>query len=193
MEQADAGARGSASARFLAFCGEPASLRQWLLALIPGVDPPERLNRILDCADLVVYASPETPFASLRADRGVVLGDPLEHQACRGAARLPSSTVAIYAAVCAELEYKSPLDGCAVFLRTGDGVSVLRGSSGAIAVHHVDAGNVAAFFSHAGLVRQLGRRLGDGSTSSGPEQVRICELEPGEVQRVNTATAKQSL
>lgn len=187
MDYAGAGARSSGSTRFLAFCGEPALLRQWLLSLVPDADAPERLNRILDCGELVIYASPETPFARLTENKGILLGDPVERARRQEAAGLPSMAEAVYAAICGDPGCEPPLGGYAAFLRARDGVTVLRGPSGAIAVHHFEAGDIVAFFSHSGLGRQLGPRSSDGPISLGPEQPGICELEPGETRRVDTS------
>lgn len=149
------GIRRAAPARFIAFCGEPVSLRAWLSTLVPGSDRPERLNRVLDCADIVIYASPETRFAFLGAEEGLVLAD----RARRGAGRERSgpevTDAAVEAAMRVDLATAPPPGDYAAFLRARGGVVALRGPGGAVAIHYAAFGNVAAFLSHPGLRRPL--------------------------------------
>lgn len=187
MGQGATGARRSGSARFLAFCGEPAPLRQWLSSLVPDPDSPERLDRILDCAGLVVYASPETPFATLGANRGVLLGDLSERPGRQGAAALPLLAEAVHAAIRRDPWCQAPPSGgYAAFLCARDLVTVLRGPSGSITILHCRTEGVDAFFSHA----ELGRQLNPGhrpipSGAGGPLMIR--SLGPGTSRRISTA------
>jgi hypothetical protein len=159
MEEAGAGASHSASLRFLAFCGEPASLTKWLLSLIPVVDRPERLNRILTCVDLVVYASPETRFILLEPGQGVLLEAMLGHRAPSRPADQRRMAEALYRLVCGDLAGPGPPDGGYVaFVQASGQVGVLRGPTGAVSVYYCEATDVSAFFSHAEICRQFDRR-----------------------------------
>ncbi|MEA3017063.1 MAG: hypothetical protein QOI38_1785 [Sphingomonadales bacterium] len=60
--------------RFIALTGEAASLKAWLNCFVPQRHSALRLNRVFDASDLVVFASPETPFVPLAEERGVIVG-----------------------------------------------------------------------------------------------------------------------
>lgn len=160
MEQADAGAFRAAPVRFLAFCGEPPSLRRWLLSLVPSADRPERLNRILSCVNLVVYASPETPFVRLDDEKGVVMGGLVAPRVCR---RTPDRYVIaeeLYRAICSDLGSDGLPDGDYVaFVRAHGGIAVLRGPPGAVGANYSRLEGVTALFSHTALCSQLSPKV----------------------------------
>lgn len=158
MEQAGPSASRSASVRFLAFCGEPSLLRQWLLSLVPSPDCPERLDRILNCANLVVYASPETPFVRLEAEKGLVVGGAAAPPPCREA---PARHAILRAISSDPASDGMPDGGYVAFVRAGAGIAVFRGAPGAVEVYCSQLKGVAAFFSDTGLMRELGPAASD--------------------------------
>ena len=140
-------------------------LKQRLLSLIPRADRPERLNRILSCVDLVVYASPETPFVLLEADQGVVLGFSRIAMDRRGIGE------ALCQAIRDDLAGLGPRrSGYVAFLRTRGKIGILRGRTGAVAAHFHKATDVTAFFSHLELCCHLNQAGSD-----------IHQLEPGKL------------
>lgn len=158
MGRVGAGALRQTPGCFLAFSGEPSRLRTWLSSLVPERRTPLRLNRILDCADLVVYASPETPYLILEADKGLVIGRLLragEHCEATGSCSLPAGQQASWS------EERKLLDragaGYAAFFRDDEAVTVLRSPSGEVAIHYCEAKGVHAYFSHVEIALDLDR------------------------------------
>lgn len=169
MKQTGGGASQSALVRFLAFCGRPDSLKQRLLSLVPSVDRPERLNRILSCVDLVVYASPETPFILLEPEQGVVLGSLVGPRYLRNAVDGRATAEALCQAIRDDLAGVGPRrSGYVAFLRTRSKIGIFRGRTGAVAAHFQKVRDVTAFFSHTELCCQLNQADSD-----------IHQLEPG--------------
>jgi hypothetical protein len=180
-----AGTRRAAPPRFIAFCGEPASLRAWLSSLVPSPDRPERLSRILDCTDLVIYVSPETRFATFGTGAGAVLGG---H---RGSAEALSAWQSESRATDAA---RPLLPGSyAAFVRLPGKVLVIRGPGGQVAVRHAKVGKINAFFSHAGLRFALPThvsRVDRDGPASGPDGTQaFAGLRPGEWRRFRTEAA----
>jgi asparagine synthase (glutamine-hydrolysing) len=143
--------------QFLAFTGEPARLRAFLASLVPGGRSRLRLNRVLDCADLVVFAAPETPRIVLPEERGLVIGR-LFRSGGDGeridALSLSEARHAVWSGGKALLE--GLWGNYAAFLRDEGAVIVLRDPSGAVPVHHCEIGGIEACFSDADTAGDLG-------------------------------------
>ena len=189
MAEADAGASHSASVRFLAFCGELSSLRQRLLSLVPSPERPERLNRILNCFDLVVYASPETPFLRLAGDKGLVLGHPLG----QGSRQKSSDRQSLARALTSTLRddmanFELPPGGYVAIVRASRSIAVLRGPPGVVAAHYFDLMSVTALFSHIELCRQLTPEVPDIHTL----EAGISLVQRGQTARPSTVMRVQN-
>jgi asparagine synthase (glutamine-hydrolysing) len=145
------------SARFLALTGEPAALKRCLGSLVPGRKAPPRLDRVLDCEDLIVFASPETPLVRLEEQRGLLIGrlfngtDPgrrieaLDLSQSRHAAWSGGRTL-----------IDDHWGGYAAFIRDEQAVIALRDPTGAIPVHHFEKGDVQVYISGADMALDLG-------------------------------------
>lgn len=143
--------------RFLALSGDPPALSACLSSLVPDTRAPPCLNRVLNCPDLAVFASPQAPHFALEEKRGLLLGR-LFRRGHSGEAILSLSRSECRNA--ASSGGRSLLTGSwgnyVAFLREHDKVTILRDPSGAIPVHHLDMGGLHAFFSHAELAQDLG-------------------------------------
>lgn len=145
------------SQRFLAFAGEPEALRTLLSSLVPEREAPPRLNRVLDCPDLVIFASPRTPNLAFVEDRGLLIGRLYRGGSSGERIRALSESECRHAAWSGG---KTLLTGSwgshAAFLRDEGAVTVLRDPSGAVPVYHFEIDGVRVFVSHAGLARDFG-------------------------------------
>lgn len=158
MGRVGAGALRQTPGCFLAFSGEPSRLRTWLSSLVPERWTALRLNRILDCADLVVYASPETPHLILEADKGLLIG----RRRKAGEYREPPCSFSLSAGQqAAWSEGRKLLERAwgdyAAFLRHDEAVTVLRSPGGEVAIHYCEAKGVHAYFSHVEIALDLDR------------------------------------
>lgn len=143
--------------RFLAIASEPERLNRFLSKLVPDSRRPPRLNRIFDAADLVVFASPETPCLELKEERGLLLG-----QLFRGGdswSRIESLS-ASESRHAAWSGGKSLLAGSwgnyVAFLRDDHRVAVIRDPSAAVPAYHCDLDGVQIYFSDLDLCGDLG-------------------------------------
>lgn len=145
------------AARYVALAGEPGRLREWLCSFVPPKHPPERLNRVFDSPDLVIFASPETPFLLLQERRGVLIGGLVSegerneqvdsvtgpngrHVGCRRSGWRSENEPGAYVG----------------FIRDQYGVAVLRDRSRAMPLHFREAAGIRFYVSHADLLKQLG-------------------------------------
>jgi asparagine synthase (glutamine-hydrolysing) len=143
--------------RFLAFAGEPERLNQFLSGLVPDGRRPPRLNRIFDAPDLVVFASPETPYLELQEERGLLLGRLFRASDSWDRIETLSLSESRHAAWSGG---KSLLAGSwgnyVVFLRDEHRVAVVRDPSAAVPAYHCDLDGVQAHFSDLDLCGDLG-------------------------------------
>ena len=139
--------------RFLAATGEPEALRAWLSGLVPPEAPRQRLNRVFDGPDLVVYATPETDLLPLEEERGLIVGRLYRGtEECEVVGSLTLSESRHAAWSCG----RSLLDGkwgqYIGFLRDGGAVTVVRDPSGAVPVHFSLRGAIQLYFSHGQVI-----------------------------------------
>jgi len=144
------------TARYLAVTGEPPRLRAWLASLVPARDMPQRLNRVFDAEDVVIFASPETKLLSLKEERGLVIGR-LYRGICPSEAveamTLSESRHAAWSRGKALLEGK--WGGFVAFLRDENMVVALRDPSGSVPAYFCESGGIQLYFSNAELLRDL--------------------------------------
>lgn len=165
MARAGDGSRPSAAPRFIAFCGERRAVQAELLSLVPTSEKSERLNRVVDCGELVIYASPETRFARFGSGPFVAFGDRTWR----------ITELADLRALC-----DRPPDGDYVaFAGAGSEILAIRGPSGGVALHELELAGLRAFVSHVDLGCQLAAVRGGRAKSR--------DVEPGECRRISTS------
>jgi asparagine synthase (glutamine-hydrolysing) len=143
--------------RYLAATGEGEGLRRWLSALVPPRHSPQRLNRVMDTEDLVVFASPETPLLPLAEDKGLLIGRLFRgRDSCEPVAALTLSESRHAAWSRGRSLMESTWGGFVAFLRDSEAVTAIRDPSGSVPVHHRDERGIHIYFSHFELVEGLG-------------------------------------
>jgi asparagine synthase (glutamine-hydrolysing) len=138
--------------RFLAFAGEPARLKHFLLGLVPEEHPPHRLNRALDSEDLVIFVGPQTPLVRMANGSGLLVGRLFTNAAdCRSIARLGEGASAQVAASGGMSLLVNYWGNYAAFLRNGRRTTVLRDPSAAVPVFHASTAGIRIYFSDPDL------------------------------------------
>jgi asparagine synthase (glutamine-hydrolysing) len=145
------------AARFLACSGEPAALRRWLSSLVPAPKAPPRLDRMLDCDDLVIFGSPEMARIELEEARGLLIGRLFRKaQPCERIDSFSRSEASHAAWSGGKTLLDEAWGGYAAFLRDEGSVTVLRDPSGAIPVHHCELDGLHFYFSGEDVALDLG-------------------------------------
>jgi len=142
--------------RYLALTGDPTALADWLARFVPPSATPQRLNRVFDAPDLVIFASPEARMQTLEEERGLVIG-----RLFRGA--VPSERVERLTdwegRHAAWSRGRSLLEGkwgsFVAFLRDEGAVSVIRAPPGLMPAYYCESGGLQVYFSHAELLADL--------------------------------------
>ena len=144
-------------ARYLAAAGEAEALRRWLSALVPPRHSPQRLNRVLDTDDLVVFASPETPLLPMAENKGLLIGRLFRgRDSCEPVTALALSESRHAAWSRGRSLLETTWGGFVAFLRDSEAVTAIRDPSGAVPAHYRDAMGIHIYFSHLELVEGLG-------------------------------------
>lgn len=142
--------------RYLALAGDLHPLSRWLNELVPSRRAPQRLNRVFDSSDLVIYASPETRLTHLQEERGLVIGRIFRSCEASGPAdslSLSESRHAAWSRGRSLLEGK--WGGYVAFLRDEGALAVLRDPSGVVPAHYREARGVHVYFSDLDILKDL--------------------------------------
>lgn len=150
-----AGAGGMTVPRFLAFAGDPDHLQNFLANLVPRARSSQRLNRELDCPDLVVFASPETPMTRLN-DHGLVIGHLYSRDSCVGLSGLDAPARAAAAATGGKSLLGSGWGNYVSFISARGATTVLRDPSAAVPVYLASIDDITVYFSDLALCDDLG-------------------------------------
>ena len=143
---------------FVALAGEPHRLGALLSTIFPDRLTSPRLNRVLDCEDLIVFAAPETPMLPLAEERGLVLGRLFrrDDNAPRGRLSVSESRHAAWSG--GRTLLAESWGQYVALLRDESAVTILRDPSGAVPAYHFGRGDVDIFFSDPELGREFGVR-----------------------------------
>ena len=145
------------TARYLAMAGEPEALMRWLTELVPQRCAPQRLNRVFDSANLVVFASPENRLLPLEEERGLLIGRIFRGRTATGPAEslsLSESRHAAWSGGRSLLEGK--WGGYVAFVRDEGAVAVLRDPTGAVPAYFREARGIQLYFSDLEMLADLG-------------------------------------
>lgn len=154
--------------RFIALTGEPDRIRALLSTVFPNRNTTPRLNRVLDCPNLVVFTAPETPLLRLEEERGLVVGRLFDRIDSAPRERL-SASESRHAAWSSGRTLLSDCWGNYVALLRDEGaVAILRDPSGGVPAHHFERDGVDIYFS----APELGQELGVHGRSVDPEFLR---------------------
>lgn len=141
---------------FIALAGEPSRLSALLSTIYPNRLTSPRLNRVLDCPDLIVFAAPETPILPLDEQRGLIIGRMFNRDDSRPRERLTVSQGRHAAWSGGRTLLAESWGQYVALLRDEGAVTVLRDPSAGVPAHHFRRDDVDIFFSDPELGQEFG-------------------------------------
>ena len=161
--------------RYVSFAGSPLRLQRFLSNLVPNRRSLTRLNRELDCPDLVVFASPETPLVRMAGDHGLIIGRLFDGpNDCMPLERLDRRRSALAASTVGRSLLEHSRGSYIAFIRAGPRIAVVRDPARDVPAFHAAMDGISICFSDLGLCSDLG--FSERQASEECLQQRVTEL-----------------